>query len=65
MSGRTISVDQSAFAMIRVMSTCMAVGQAAGTAMAIAHKQGVLPSSIDVNELRAELKKDNAIIGLD
>lgn len=65
MSGRTISVDQSAFAMIRVMSTCLAIGQAAGTAMAIAHKHSVLPSNIDVEELRAELKKDDAIIGLD
>lgn len=65
MSGRTISVDQSAFAMIRVMATCMAIGQAAGTAMAIAHKRGVLPSNIDVDELRTELKKDDAIIGLE
>ncbi|PYG87130.1 FAD dependent oxidoreductase [Ruminiclostridium sufflavum DSM 19573] len=65
MSGRTISVDQSAFAMTRVMSTCLAVGQAAGIAMAIAHKHGVLPSDIDVSELRAELKKDNALIALD
>ena len=65
MSGRTISVDQSAFAMIRVMATCMAIGQAAGTAMAIAHKHGVLPSNIDVDELRTELKKDDAIIGLE
>ncbi len=64
MSGRTISVDQNAFAMIRVMPTCMAVSQAAGTAMAIAYKHGVLPSEIDVQELRMELKKDGCIIEL-
>jgi hypothetical protein len=64
MSGRTISADQDAFAMIRVMPTCMAVGQAAGTAMAVAFRHGVLPSEIDVRELRLELKKDNAVIEL-
>lgn len=65
MSGRTISVDQDAYAMIRVMSTCMAVSQAAGTAMAIAHKHGISPAQIDVGELRAELIKDNAIVSLE
>src|SRR5699024_7717796 len=36
LSGRTISVDSRVFASARVMGTCMAIGEAAGTAAALA-----------------------------
>ena len=64
MSGRTISVDQTVFGMTRVMSTCLAIGEAAGTAAAIAYKKGILPSQVDVKELREELLKQGAILEL-
>jgi hypothetical protein len=63
-SGRAISVDADVFPMTRIMPTCMAVGQAAGTAMALAYKHDIQPSEIDVQELRSELKKAGAIVEL-
>ena len=62
MSGRTISVDQTIFGMTRIMSACMAVGEAAGTAAAIAHRKGILPSEVDVKELRRELMEQGAVV---
>lgn len=63
-AGRPISVDQTVFGMTRIMSACMAVGEAAGTAAAIAWKQGVLPSQVNVGELRAQLKRQGAVVDL-
>lgn len=62
MSGRTISVDQTIFGMTRIMSACMAVGEAAGTAAALAFHHGILPSEVDVQELRRELKAQGALV---
>ena len=61
-AGRPISVDQTIFGMTRIMSACMAVGEAAGVAAGIAWKQGIAPSQIDVQELRAELRQRGAIV---
>jgi len=63
-SGRVISVDKQIFGMSRVMATCMAVGQAAGTAVALSHLHGIIPAEVDVAELRSLLKNDGAIIDL-
>ena len=41
---------------------CMAVGEAAGVAAGIAWKQGIAPSQVDVQELRAELRNRGAIV---
>ena len=40
-----------------------ALGQAAGTAAALARKAGVLPPDVDPNELRAALRRDGAFVG--
>lgn len=63
-AGRDISTDQDAFAMIRVMPTCLAVGQASGTAAALAVREKCMPSQLNVAELRQELVQDGAIIDL-
>lgn len=63
-SGRTISVDQTVFAMTRVMATCMAIGQAAGTAACIALDKNIEPSQVDVQELRRALIADGAVVSL-
>lgn len=55
-SGRAISVDSIAFGATRVMGTCMAVGQAAGTAAALCAKRGIEPSDLSVMELREVLR---------
>jgi hypothetical protein len=56
-AGRCISSTHEAMAAIRVMSTCMAMGEAAGRAAKIAIRtgNGVPPAEIDVGQLRAEL----------
>jgi hypothetical protein len=59
-TGRAISMDHGALASARVMGVCMAEGQAAGTACALAIGQGKKPADIDSEELRSELKKDGA-----
>ncbi|SED94305.1 FAD-dependent oxidoreductase [Ruania alba] len=62
LSGRTISVDSTVFAAARVMGTCMAVGEAAGLAAAIAVRAGGSPKDVDVTELRQELTARGAIL---
>lgn len=61
-AGRPISVDQTIFGMTRVMSTCMAVGEAAGTAAAMALDAKVPLAALDVPALRTQLKKQHAIL---
>jgi hypothetical protein len=54
-AGRCISTTHEAMAAIRVMSTCMATGEAAGRAARIAVGDGVSPSRVNVPKLREEL----------
>lgn len=61
-SGRCISATHEGMAGARVMGTCMAIGQAAGTAAALAVKQGVSPRDLDVQALRQALRTDGALV---
>ncbi len=61
-AGRDISSTFEAHASLRLSPCCTATGQAAGTAAAIAVKNGVLPTCIDVKMLRDRLRKDGAVI---
>ena len=61
-SGRCISATHAAMAGARVMGTCMAIGQAAGTAAALAVGGGVRPRAVDVNGLRQALAADGALV---
>ena len=61
-SGRCISATHRAMAGARVMGTCMALGQAAGTAVALAVRDGVPPRDVDVDELRSLLRSDGSLI---
>jgi hypothetical protein len=54
-AGRCISTTHEAMGAIRVMATCMAMGEAAGRAAKIAVRANLPPSQIDVAELRREL----------
>jgi hypothetical protein len=45
-AGRNISVTHSALSSTRVMATCGTLGQAAGTAAAIAVKNGIMPRDV-------------------
>ena len=62
-AGRCISATHEAQASIRIMPIVTALGQAAGTAAALARKAGVLPPDVDPNELRAALRRDGAFVG--
>jgi len=61
-AGRPISVDQTIFGMTRIMSACMAIGEAAGTAVSLAFRQAIPLSEVDVQELRSVLKLHGAIV---
>ena len=62
MSGRTISVDQTIFGMTRIMSTCMAISEAAGVAAVLACENNISPSALNVAEVRLYLEKQGAVI---
>jgi hypothetical protein len=61
-SGRCISATHQGMAGARAMGTCMAIGQAAGTAAALAVRADVHPRDVDVNALRETLKTDGALV---
>ena len=61
-AGRCVSADSTAAGAIRVMPPCMGMGQAAGTAAALAAKAAVPPRRIDVQALRHRLKENNAYL---
>lgn len=61
-AGRCVSADSAAAGAIRVMPPCMGMGQAAGTAAALAAKADVTPRRVDVQALRRRLKKNNAYL---
>jgi ribulose 1,5-bisphosphate synthetase/thiazole synthase len=61
-AGRCLSASPGAFASTRVMGTCMALGQAAGLAAAMAAQARKLPRAIDGVRLRHALEKQGAIV---
>ncbi|RKY66755.1 MAG: FAD-dependent oxidoreductase [Candidatus Latescibacterota bacterium] len=61
-SGRCISATYEGMAGARVMGTCIAVGQAAGTAAALAVAEGVRPGDVDVSRLREVLREDGQLV---
>ncbi len=61
-AGRCISTTHEAMGAIRVMATCMAMGEAAGRAARMAVRQGIPPTQIDVAQLRAELRASGAYL---
>jgi glycine/D-amino acid oxidase-like deaminating enzyme len=60
-AGRCFSSTHDAHASARSMATCMAMGQAAGTAAAMA-RAGVSPRAVDVALLRERLAADGALL---
>ena len=56
-AGRCISAERKALASARITGTCMAMGQAAGTAAALAAQTGVPLSQLDVELLQRRLRE--------
>jgi len=61
-TGRCISATHEALAAIRIMPTCIGLGQAAGVAAALSVKLGVRPRYLSVELLRETLKEQGAIL---
>ncbi len=61
-AGRCISTTHEALASTRLTPTVMTLGQAAGTAAALACERDVAPSAIDTLELRAQLERDGVVL---
>ena len=64
-SGRCISADHFAMSSVRVIGTCMAIGEAAGTAAALCLRQGISPRQVAVKELQQELRAAGVPLGDD
>jgi glycine/D-amino acid oxidase-like deaminating enzyme len=62
-AGRCFSATHDAHASARSMGTCMAMGQAAGTAAALCAENGSVPRDLDPRALRARLAADGALVG--
>ncbi len=60
-SGKGVSCQPQGI--IRGMSTCMVLGQAAGTAAALAAAQGVTPRGLDIHNLQQTLLTQGANLG--
>jgi hypothetical protein len=63
-AGRCFSATHDAHASVRSMAQCMAMGQAAGTAAALAVAAGCDPRDVPVARLRARLRAAGAILEL-
>ncbi len=61
-AGRCISVDHRVHHATKEIPACMATGQAAGTAAAMAAQAGISARTLDVGDLRARLRDQGAIL---
>lgn len=61
-AGRCLSADRPMHGSARVMTACFAMGQAAGTAAAMASARKICLSDLDVPQLRRKLKAAGAVL---
>ncbi len=61
-AGRAVSCDHAALGSVRNQSTVGAIGHAAGTAAAMAAREGVAPRQLDVEVLRQTLRAQGAYV---
>lgn len=61
-AGRSVSSDRLANSALRVQATCMATGQAAGAAAALAAQSDSTPLDVPLNSLRELLRQHGAIV---
>jgi hypothetical protein len=61
-AGRCFSASHDAHAAVRSMAQCMAMGQAAGTAAAMAVSAHRLPREVPAGDLRNRLREDGAVL---
>lgn len=61
-AGRNISVTHAALSSSRVMATCSVLGQALGTAVAMAIKEAIKVENVDIKTLQQKLMNDDCYI---
>lgn len=61
-TGRSVSTTRVVNGAIRGMGTMMALGQAAGTAAALAVRRGILPTNVSAAEVQSTLRENGAVI---
>ena len=61
-AGRSFSSDLVANDVLNIIPFCVAMGQAAGAAAAIAAKAGINPGSIDIRTLQRNLIRQNVVL---
>lgn len=61
-AGRAVSSDRLANSGLRVQASCMAMGQVAGVAAALAVQQKTTPFKVPLKEIRELLRKHGAIV---
>src|SRR5262249_11293530 len=61
-AGRCVSATREALGAVRLTAPAMAMGQAAGTAAALAVRAGCQPRDVDIGPLRAGLRICGAIL---
>lgn len=64
-AGRCISADHVALGSTRIMSTCMALGEAAGAAAMLSLHEEVAPRELDARLLQEQLRKQGAVVDED
>jgi ribulose 1,5-bisphosphate synthetase/thiazole synthase len=63
-AGRCMSAEQQAMVQLRLIPVCVATGQAAGTAAALAVRENVTPRDLDVGMLQRHLEGQGVDLGL-
>jgi hypothetical protein len=61
-AGRCVSVTHIALGSIRVMLTCMVMGEAAGAAAVLSLREEVPPRELDPNVLQTQLRRQGVIL---
>jgi len=61
-AGRSVSSDRPANSALRVQASCMAMGQAAGAAAALAARSGTTPGAVPLDAVRSLLRQHAAIV---
>ena len=61
-AGRSLSAQSEAAGAVRVMPPCMAMGQAAGTAAAMAARDRISPRDVNIPGLQERLRRTGAYL---
>lgn len=64
-AGRCISCDAVALGSLRVIPTCLAMGQAAGIGASLCLEEDLLPRQVDTEKVRTTLLAQNAILSME